>query len=177
MNVLTKQEVKLMFRCSWYKPMNDILRVTNLSATPTLLFLIFVISFAEIALSHANSTPLENLSPQIFNLGSPERVARVEYSKVVIDEDKRTARLQFEAAAMKRVRFPGYNGPWVVLRFLDITKKPISPWKQVAIASVTDCGGYQTHKVELHKIFPWTTLEKARAYQLRMPGGLRANNC
>ena len=112
--------------------------------------------------------------PQYFNA---DRKIRVESANIVIDREARRATLHFEAAAMVRASFPDHNGPWVVLGFLDGEGRVIGPFKQVIEASVSSCGGYQRHEIELAERFGWSVIEQAQSFTIRMPGGANAQRC
>lgn len=131
-----------------------------------------VISQATAATSEESRT-LRSAEAKYFNAS---RRVRVEYANVTIDENG-TAELHFQAAAMVKARFPGRNGPWVNVAFLDQDGNVIGSFKQVIVASVSACGGYQNHSVRLNDIFPRSIIANAKAFTLQLPGGAAPDRC
>lgn len=110
---------------------------------------------------------------QYFNR---DRRVRVESATIVVIEGARTATLYFQAAAMVRARFPGDRGPWVRVALVD-SRGVQGPDRQVIVASVGACGGYQNHSAPLHPVFPIDEILRARSFTILMPGGASPVGC
>ena len=116
---------------------------------------------------------LQSAKKKYFNA---DRRVRVEYANVTIDANG-ASMLSFQAAAMVRARFPSRNGPWVNLAFLDQNGKVIGKFKQVRIARVKNCGGYENHEVSLNDKFPKSIIDSAASFTLQLPGGAAPIRC
>ena len=110
---------------------------------------------------------------QIFNEGRPRHKVRVEY--VSLFKVGTRLKLSFEAASMSReCDLRGNRSAWLQLALTNGRGREITAYDNMAVASVSESGGYQPHNdIDVTSHFDETLVVSAKGYRIRMPGRVK----
>lgn len=101
-----------------------------------------------------------------------DRTGKNRVKDVLVVKDQGALYLSFEASSMDGgCRLESDSAAWLQLQLTDTLGKSLGGYKNVAIATVGEEGGYKSHDdVDISEKFSSIRIDLATGYRIRMPG-------